>query len=159
MTGYQGPNPKQITPGKPAKCEDDETEIVKHFTGYKFGQLNLVLNDDTKKYFTNVGPIFGSQYLLQRGLNCGFVSRSFLWMGNQWKWIRKLDLCTSISWIAQSKPNRKLWVLNYPGRFIRPPLFIGIQNREMWVRSEKKPFQKFKFVASRSNGASQNRRR
>ncbi|KAA6319744.1 MAG: hypothetical protein EZS28_054781, partial [Streblomastix strix] len=24
------------------------------------------------------------------------------------------------------KPNRKLWVLNYPGRFIRPPLFIGI---------------------------------
>ncbi|KAA6369211.1 MAG: hypothetical protein EZS28_035262 [Streblomastix strix] len=45
-----------------------------------------------------------------------------------------------------------------PCRFIRPPLFIGIQNREMWVRSEKAVF-KFKFVASRSNGASQRRRR
>ncbi|KAA6385683.1 MAG: hypothetical protein EZS28_018790 [Streblomastix strix] len=49
-------------PSKPTKCDDDETEIVKHLVGFKYGYLTGLSNDDMKKYITRVGSVIGYIY-------------------------------------------------------------------------------------------------
>ncbi|KAA6371256.1 MAG: hypothetical protein EZS28_033218 [Streblomastix strix] len=48
--------PETPLPSLPTKC-DDQSEIKKYLTNYKFGRISSIANEDLKKFIVRVGPI------------------------------------------------------------------------------------------------------